>query len=141
MCKSLLVVPNQQVGDLVHRSIILSPVAFDGEVLPSPSKDEIKFKFPGFDSKRHYLFPYEHTLHGERPEGISGAAVWVLSKERHRVWAARFKFAGTCTACNEKGDVEWVVKASTVRRFLTEVFGPIPKKGRVSRRRPSVPRR
>jgi hypothetical protein len=137
-----VVLPNQRVGNLVRRSIILWPVSFNGEVLPRPSNDAIKFKFRGFDSERHFLFPYEHTLHGYRPEGISGAAVWVLSKEHHQVWAPRFKFAGTCTSCNEKGDVEWVVKASTVRRFLTEVFGPIPKtKGRVSHSRPSVPRR
>lgn len=136
-----VVLPNQRVGNVIRRSIILYPISFNGEVLPKPSKDEVKFKFKGFDSKRHFLIPYEHTLHGYRPEGISGAAVWVLSKERSRVWAARFRFAGTCTSCNEKGDIEWVVKASTVRRFLTEVFGPIPKKGRVSHRRPSVPRR
>jgi hypothetical protein len=123
-----VVLPNQKVGNWVHRAIVLSPVSFGGKVLTRPSKDEIKFKFRGFDSKLHYLIPYEHTLRGYRPEGISGAAVWVLSKQRQRIWAARFEFAGTCTSCNEKGDVEWIVKASTVRRFLTEVLGPIPKR-------------
>jgi hypothetical protein len=136
-----VVLPSQRVGNLVRRAIILYPIAFNGEVLPKPRKDEVKFKFKGFDSERHFLIPYEHTLHGYRPEGISGVAVWVLSKERRRVWAARFKFAGTCTSCNEKGDIEYVVKASTVRRFLTEVFGPIPKKASSPRRRPSVPSR
>jgi hypothetical protein len=113
----------RRIGSHLHQSVLLSPTAFNGAVLPSPSSDDIKFKFVEFDSGRHYLIPYEHSKDGKRPEGISGAAVWMESDEKHPVWTPRFKFAGTCTCCYKKGTIEQVVKASAVCQFLTEVYG------------------
>jgi hypothetical protein len=49
--------------------------------------------------------------------------VWVESSEQHAFWAARFKFAGTCTICYQDGTVEQIVKASVVRQFLFDVLG------------------
>jgi hypothetical protein len=37
-----------------------------------------------------------------------------------------FEFTGVCTACYKRGPVVQVVKASVVRSFLEEVFGPAP---------------
>jgi len=111
-----------RVGPVLEQAVLLSPTPFNGQVLPNPVGDELKFKFGGFDSERHYLIPYEHAEKGMRPEGISGAGVWLEDGQRSMIWTARFKFAGICTSCY-RGTVERIVKASVVRQFLTEVFG------------------
>jgi hypothetical protein len=112
-----------RVGSVIQRAVVLSPTPFSGQVLPYPSAEEQKFKFGGFDADRHYLIPYEPAAEGKRPEGISGAPVWVESEVHHSVWAPRFEFAGTCTSCYKSGTVEQIIKASVVRRFLTEALG------------------
>jgi hypothetical protein len=50
--------------------------------------------------------------------------MWWESDQKQTVWRPNFKFAGICTACYKRGSVVQVVKASVVRRFLEEVFGP-----------------
>ncbi|HWY20017.1 MAG TPA: hypothetical protein VNX26_02290 [Candidatus Acidoferrum sp.] len=117
-----------RVGPITHKAILLSPTPFNGNVLPPPVGDELKFKFGGFNPDRHYLIPFEHAKEGKRPEGISGAAVWCQSAENHIVWTPRFKFAGVCTSCYKDGTVEQIVRASTVQQFLLEVFGAPEKK-------------
>jgi len=113
----------EKVGLITHKAILLSPTPFNGSVLRPPVGEELKFKFRGFNPDRHYLIPFEHAKEGKRPEGISGAAVWVQSSEHHVLWTARFKFAGTCTSCHRNGSIEQIVKASIVHQFLFEVFG------------------
>jgi hypothetical protein len=110
----------QQVGSVIHGNIVLSPTPFTGTVLP----DATGRYFNKFDLTRHYLTTYEPTESGTHPSGISGAAVWIESKEKQAVWAARLKFAGVCTDCYQGGSVEQIVRASVVRQFLTDVFGP-----------------
>src|SRR5882724_3679193 len=73
----------KSVGPITHKAVLLSPTAFNGNVLTPPVGDELKFKFGGFNSDRHYLIPFEHAKEGKRPEGISGAAAWVQSSGSH----------------------------------------------------------
>jgi hypothetical protein len=109
-----------KVGPVIQGNIVLSPIPFTGTVLP----DSTGRYFGGFDPARHYLSTYEPTESGTHPSGISGAAVWIESKEKKAVWSPRLKFAGVCTSCYQNGTVEQMVKASVVRQFLADVFGP-----------------
>jgi hypothetical protein len=110
----------RRVGDVFQKAVLLMPIGFSGEVLPSVTGRY----FGQFDADRHYLIPYEMAADGtQHPRGISGAAVWVQSEEKQFVWAPAFKFAGVCTSCYKNGKVEQIVKASAVRQFLTETFG------------------
>lgn len=109
-----------QVGSVIEGNIVLSPTPFTGTVLPAGRGRY----FGGFDAARHYLTTYEPTEEGTHPGGISGAAVWIESRESQVVWTPRLKFAGVCTSCFQDGTVEQIVRASVVRQFLTEIFGP-----------------
>jgi hypothetical protein len=109
-----------QVGSVIEGNIVLSPTPFTGTVLPAASGRY----FGGFDPARHYLTTYEPTEEGTHPGGISGAAVWIESRESQVVWTPRLKFAGVCTSCFQDGTVEQIVRASVVLQFLTDVFGP-----------------
>jgi hypothetical protein len=125
----------QRMGSSLRKAVLLTPVPFSAVVLPDPSADELRFKYPSCVLSKHYLIPYEQARQGMHPGGISGAAVWVEAAEHTRLWAARFHFAGICTSCYRDGTIEQVVKASIVRRFLTEVFGdpgPVPQVPRPS---------
>lgn len=110
----------QKVGPVIQGNIVLSPIPFTGTVLP----DSTGRYFSGFDPARHYLTTYEPTEEGTHPGGISGAAVWIESKDKQAVWTPRLKFAGICTSCFQDGTVEQIVRASVVRQFLTDVLGP-----------------
>ena len=110
---------SRQMGSVVQRAVLLNPIGFDGDVLPSSAGRYFK----DFNPQRHYLFPYERAARGEHPRGISGAAMWCQSVEGHLVWATRLKFAGICTSSYKDGTIEQVIKASVVCQFLTEVFG------------------
>jgi hypothetical protein len=110
----------RQVGSVIQGNVVLSPTPFTGTVLP----DATGRNFNKFDPTRHYLTTYEPTEPGTHPGGISGAAVWIESKEKQAVWAARLQFAGICTSCYRDGSIEQIVRASVVRQFLTDVFGP-----------------
>jgi hypothetical protein len=115
----------RNVGDKEEHSIGISPYLFDGQVLPSPTEDELKFKITSFNLERHYLMPFKDAEDGRHPGGYSGAATWWENPTEGLVWTPRFKFAGICSCCYEKGSKEQVIKASVVRRFLHEVFGPL----------------
>lgn len=110
-----------QVGSVIHGNIVLSPTPFTGRVLP----DATGRYFQRFDASRRYLTTYEPTESGTHPSGISGAAVWIESKEKQAVWAARLRFAGVCTDCNRDGTIEQIIRASVVRQFLRDVFGEL----------------
>lgn len=112
---------SRQAGPNLQKAALLTPIAFSGEVLPTSSGRYFK----NFEPDRHYLIPYELAKQGKHPRGISGAAVWMQSTEKQIVWTPDFKFAGICTSCYKDGTVEQIVKASTVRRFLTEVFDTV----------------
>jgi hypothetical protein len=118
-----LTVDKRIVGSKEERTIALYPTPFGATVLPLPTEDERKFKITDFNPERHYLVPYGNSG-SKRPHGISGAAMWWESDQKVLVWRPNFKFAGICTACYKRGSVVQVVKASIVRRFLEEVFGP-----------------
>lgn len=113
------VIFKKQVGTVLQNAVLLSPTPMSGVVMPSTSGKSLK----GFAPARHYLISYEPAKRGKHPKGISGAAVWIVSTEESVLWAARLKFAGTCTSCYKDGTVEQIVKASRVVRFLTQVFG------------------
>jgi hypothetical protein len=110
-----------QIGQNIEGNIVLSPTPFTGRVLPSSTGRDFSSRF---DPTQHYLTTYEPTEEGTHPSGISGAAVWIESKESQTVWAARLKFAGICTDCYQNGSVEQVIRASVVRQFLSDVFEP-----------------
>jgi len=114
----------QRVGNALHKAVLLNPVPFGARVLPRPSETDLRFRYSHCNPARHYLIPFEPISIGLRPEGVSGAATWAPSRSRGRVWVANFRFAGICTLCYQAGAIEQVVKASTVRRFLREIFGP-----------------
>ncbi len=112
------------VGDKEERSIGLSPFVFDGAVLPLPTEKELRFKITAFDPQKHYLIPFADADRGLRPDGYSGAATWWESDKVPMIWTPTFKFAGICSVSYENGAKEQVIKASAVRQFLEEVFGP-----------------
>jgi hypothetical protein len=118
-----LVVGKYTTANKEERTLALRPEIFSGQVLPCPTEQERRFQTTSYDPDRHYLVPYEHPT-SRHPRGFSGAAAWWESDAKKLVWRANFKFAGICTSCYKNGTVEQVVKASVVRRFLTEVFGP-----------------
>jgi hypothetical protein len=102
----------------------LWPTAFSSTVLPAPSEEELKFKYPGFDSPTEFLFPYDCPEMSNHPGGISGSAVWLRNTEKRLIWAPSFKFGGISIACFKKGSVVQALKASEVLAFLAEQFGP-----------------
>jgi len=108
--------------EVVH--IALYPTVFNGEVLPTPSDEEIKFKFTAFVPSFHYLIPYSVPEVSQHPRGVSGAAMWCEGKERLIVWRPNFKFAGVASCCYKNGTIVQVIKPSVAHRFLEEVFGP-----------------
>ncbi len=111
-------------GNKEVRDIALYSSVFTADVLPLPSDDERKFKITDFDPVRHYLVPFHDAAKGRRPNGFSGSGVWLEYDEKQIIWAPNFKFAGICLASYKGGSVLQVVKASVVRRFLQELFGP-----------------
>lgn len=118
------IVEKKMVGNKEERTVALYSTVFSGPVLPLPTEDELRFKITAFDGDRHYLVPYEDAAKGKHPRGISGAAMWWESDEKQIIWRPNFKFAGVCAVCYKRGTVVQVVKASVVRRFLEEIFGP-----------------
>ncbi len=119
------VVERKLVGASEERSIGLSPFVFDGQVLPSPNEDELRFKITEFDPEKHYLIPFEDADKGFSPEGFSGGAAWSEGDgSKLLVWKPTFKFAGICSKSYQKGAKEQIIKASVVRRFVQEVFSP-----------------
>lgn len=109
----------RRVGSNFQRAILLNPTGFSGEVLPSSTG---KY-FRDFDSEKHYLIPFELSKQGKHPRGISGAAVWLQSKDKQIVWTPKFSFSGICTSCYKDGSIEQIVKSAVVQRFLTDEFG------------------
>jgi hypothetical protein len=107
----------RRVGSNLQKAVLLAPIAFQGEVLPSTTGRFLK----GFCADRHFLIPYDLAAQGKHPKGISGAGVWLQSKEKQVVWTPSFIFAGICTSCYREGTIEQIVKASAVRAFLEEV--------------------
>lgn len=60
----------------VEVDLAVWPTTFSGEVLPFPSPDELRFRYPDLDAERHYLIPYELPGVSQKAGGISGATVW-----------------------------------------------------------------
>jgi hypothetical protein len=120
-----------QIGNRTEIGIGLIPITFHGPILPLPTDYDLKFHITDHDSARHYLVPYESTS-STHPAGVSGAAIWwePESKEVPVVWTPHLHFAGMCLAVymkgysHRRGPVIQVIKASVVRRFLEETFGP-----------------
>jgi len=109
----------RRIGSRIEKAVALAPTGFSGAVM-APGVGRY---FQRFDSERHYLIPYELASQGKHPKGISGAAVWLQSKESAPVWSPRFSFAGVCTDCYKEGTIEQIVKASVATAFLADVFG------------------
>ena len=118
-----VLVGRRMVQSKEERDIALRPEIFCGTVLPQPTKHELTFQITAYNADLHYLVPYAHPV-SRHPLGFSGAAMWWESDQKQIIWKPSFKFAGVCTCCYKKGAVEQVVRASVVRRFLKEVFGP-----------------
>lgn len=124
-------VGQRKVGERTEIDVAVMPIIFDGPVLPRPHANDLKFKITGgFSSARHYLIPYKHDA-SKHPGGVSGGAAWWEPERKELVWRPRFHFAGVCLAVYMKGyshhpgqPVIQVLKASLVRRFLRETFGP-----------------
>jgi hypothetical protein len=111
------------VNGKVEIGVGLLPTIFDGKVLPRPTENELKFRITAFDADHHYLIPYASSA-SKHPAGYSGAAMWWEMDEQMTVWRPRFKFAGICVCTYKDGTVIQVIRASVVRRFLEETFGP-----------------
>ena len=111
-----ILVGKRMVGEKEERDIAIRPELFSGRVFYHPN-----FSASHYDPDLHYLVPYEHH---KRPEGFSGAAAWWESDKPKKVWKPDFKFAGICTSCYKNGTIEKIVRASAVRRFIEETFGP-----------------
>lgn len=118
---SSLVFQQERTLNPIERSIVLSPTPFSGIVLPSTRGRYFK----DFDSDRHFLMEYDPAKDGQHPRGISGAAVWTSNEKRKDLWAVDFQFAGICTSCYNDGKIEQVIKASSVCKFLVEIFGKV----------------
>ena len=114
-----VIVGARQDGNKEVRDIALYSSVFSADVL-----DEQKFIFRDFDSARHYLVPFERATNGGNPKGFSGSGVWLEHEEKQIIWAPGFKFAGICLASYREGSILQILRASTVRRFLEEVFEP-----------------
>ena len=119
---SSALVTGKQVGTELRKAVLLPPLPFCGPVL-SPTEGDA---FRDFDPTKHYLIPYALAKQGKHPRGISGAAVWTEVNQEQKIWVPKFEFAGICTSCYKNGTIGQIVKASVVRRFLVEVFGPNP---------------
>jgi hypothetical protein len=118
------IIERRFIGDREDVGLALFPTAFTGKVLPSPSADDIKFKYGGdLDPAKHCLIPYELSGMSQHPGGVSGSAAWWESDEKLQIWRPNFKFAGICTHCHRDGTIVRVVRAPIVRKFLAELFG------------------
>jgi hypothetical protein len=111
-------VGRRMVGTKTEYDPALRPTVFSGTVLHQPT-----FLTKDFNGELHYLVPYERH-DSKHPEGFSGAAAWCESDEPQKIWKPNLVFAGMCTSYYKDGAIEQIVKASAVRRFLEEVFGP-----------------
>jgi hypothetical protein len=109
---------SHKVGTKTEYDIALRPTVFSGTVFHQP-----KFLADNFDAERHYLVPYERH-DSKHPKGFSGAAAWWESDQPQKIWKPNLVFAGICTSCYKDGAIEQIVKASAVRKFLEETFGP-----------------
>jgi hypothetical protein len=116
---SSLIFQKEKTNNPVERAVVLSPTPFSGIVLPST----VGRYFKDFDPERHVLMEYDPAKEGQHPKGISGTAVWTRPEERKDVWSVTLELAGVCTSCYKDGKIEQIVRASAVRRFLTEIFG------------------
>src|SRR5579863_2348719 len=114
---------SRQVGNHEVRDVALYSSVFSGNILPFPSEDEQKFKFKDFVPGQHYLVPFDGAAKGKRPNGYSGSGMWVEVDQKQIIWTPTFKFGGICLASYKDGSILAVLKASVVRRFLTEIFG------------------
>jgi len=114
----------QKFGQRDEWIVAVYPTLFSASVLSPPTENDLKYKITAFDHDRHFLVPFDDAAKGKRPHGISGAAVWWESGQKRAIWRPDFKFAGVCVCCYKHGAVLQIVKASVVRRFLQEVFGP-----------------
>jgi hypothetical protein len=110
----------EQVGDHEIRTEALAPAVWEAEVLAAPNA-----LLEGFDPENQYLVDHRKADadKDKTPHGYSGAAMWSLSPEPNLVWHPVIVFSGVCTHYYRKRNIERVVKASTVVRFIDEVFG------------------
>jgi hypothetical protein len=112
---------SRMVGTKTEYDIALRPTVFSGTVFHHPN-----FLARDFDPDLHYLAPYERH-DSKHPKGFSGAAAWWESDQPispKQVWKPSLVFAGICTSCYKDGAIEQIAKASAVRKFLEETFGP-----------------
>jgi hypothetical protein len=112
---------SRMVGSKREYDIALRPTVFSGAVIHRPT-----FLAKDFNAERHYLVPYERH-DSKHPKGFSGAAAWWEGDEPvspKQIWKPNLLFAGICTSCYKDGAIEQIVKASAVRQFLEDVFGP-----------------
>jgi hypothetical protein len=98
------------------------PTVISGQVLPFPSAEHVEFRYPDLDEDRHYLIPYNGAGVSKNARGVSGSAVWWEPEEPQLVWRPTFRFAGMCVAWFPRRSHVQVVKASTVIRFLSEIY-------------------
>jgi hypothetical protein len=57
---------------------------------------------------------------------FSGTAAWTIaSASAEQLWSTKLSFAGMCTHYYRSRGLGRMIRASTVRRFLFEVFGEI----------------
>jgi hypothetical protein len=113
-----VIVGAKNEGNREVRDIVLYSKVFSADVL-----DKQRFTLRDFDPAHHYLVPFEGAANGRSPKGFSGSGAWVERDEKQIIWTPSFRFAGICVASFKSGSILQVIKASTVRRFLQEVFG------------------
>jgi hypothetical protein len=105
-------------ASLLRRTEALPPAVWEAKVIATPNA-----LLDGFDPKNHYLVDHRATNPDKTPHGYSGAAMWSLFPELQIVWHPVIVFCGVCTHYYRKRNIERVVMASTVVRFIDEVFG------------------
>jgi hypothetical protein len=108
---------SQENDTVVHRQAAKSD-GFLGEVVTTNNL------LSGFKAEQHFLVKFYPSHQGGRPQGYSGAGVWLTDSDEsaEEIWNADPLLTGIGTHAYEHSGLLRAVRSSFVRLFLEEAI-------------------
>ncbi len=115
--QAIVVEKSEEKDTLVHKQAAKSD-GFLGEVVTTSKL------LSGFDAERHFLVKFYPSHQDGRPQGYSGAGVWLINSDEGAagIWNADPLLTGIETHGYEKSGLLRVVRSNSVRLFLEEAI-------------------
>jgi hypothetical protein len=116
----------ERTKEVEHHLLGLIPTIFSSMVIPKPNSllESLTAELP-YDPDRHFLISWDVDDEKLGMKGFSGAATWtdrpVKDKE---LWSPKLFLTGMVTHYYARIKVGRMIKASVLKKFLEEVFGP-----------------